>query len=96
MNRIVIEIERVLAQKGISKTQLCYMCRLQRTQLNRYCRNEVTRVDLHTLEKICDYLQCDVNDILRLVDEEKLMSEDGAVDISEPEETSITEDKSKQ
>ena len=37
MSKIVIEIERILAEKGISKTQLCYMCKLQRTQLNRYC-----------------------------------------------------------
>ena len=66
MSKIVIEIERVLAEKGISKTQLCYMCKLQRTQLNKYCQNKVTRVDLHTLENICDFLKCDVNDILKL------------------------------
>ena len=66
MSKIVIEIERVLAEKGISKTQLCYMCKPQRTQLNKYCQNKVTRVDLHTLEKICDFLKCDVNDILKL------------------------------
>ena len=66
MSKIVIDLERVLSEKQISKTQLCYACRLQRTQLNNYCKNKVTRIDLNTLAKICDYLNCDVNDILRI------------------------------
>ncbi len=70
MSKIVIEIEKVLAEKGISKTQLCYMCRLQRTQLNNYCKNKVSRIDLNTLAKICDYVDCDINEILRLEKEE--------------------------
>lgn len=71
MKKIVIELEKVLAEKKVSKTQLCYICRLQRTQLNNYCKNRVSRVDLHTLEKICDCLQCDVSDILKLESEEE-------------------------
>lgn len=64
MSKIVINLERVLSEKQISKTQLCYACKLQRTQLNNYCKNKVTRIDLNTLAKICDYLNCDVNEIL--------------------------------
>ena len=70
MSKIIIDLERVLAEKEISKTQLCYMCRLQRTQLNNYCKNKVTRIDLNTLAKICDFLECDVNDILRIEKED--------------------------
>ena len=66
MSRIVIDLERVLSEKGVSKTQLCYICRLQRTQLNNYYKNKVVRVDLNTLAKICDCLNCEVNDILKL------------------------------
>ena len=69
MSKIIIDIERVLTEKGISKTQLCYACKLQRTQLNNYCKNKVTRVDLYTLAKMCDYIQCDVGDILKLENE---------------------------
>lgn len=70
MSKIVIELEKVLAEKGVSKTQLCYACRLQHTQLNNYCKNKVVRIDLNTLAKICDYLGCDVNEILILKEEE--------------------------
>ena len=69
MSKIIIELEKVLTEKGISKTQLCYACKLQRTQLNNYCKNKVTRVDLYTLAKMCDYIQCDVGDILKLENE---------------------------
>ena len=66
MRKIIIDIERVLNEKGISKNQLCYACKLQRTQLNNYCKNKVSRIDLHTIEKMCDYINCDVSDILKL------------------------------
>lgn len=66
MSTIRIDIENILNEKGISKTQLCYDCRLQRTQLNNYCKNKVSRVVLHTLAKICDCLDCKIEDILIL------------------------------
>ena len=66
MSRIRIDIETVLKEKGISKTQLCYDCRLQRTQLNNYCKNKVSRIDLNTLSKICERLDCGIGDILIL------------------------------
>lgn len=71
MSKIIIDLERVLAEKKVSKTQLCYICRLQRTQLNNYCKNKVSRVDLNTLAKICDCLNCEVNDILKLQKEDE-------------------------
>ena len=66
MSRIIIDIEKVLNDKGISKTQLCYACKIQRTQLNNYCKNKVSRIDLHTIAKMCDYIECDISDILKL------------------------------
>ena len=66
MSTIRIDIESVLKEKGMSKTQLCYDCRLQRTQLNNYCKNKVSRIDLHTIAKVCDCLDCKIEDILIL------------------------------
>ena len=70
MSKIVIDLERILTEKGISKTQLCYACRLQRTQLNNYCKNKVSRIDLNTLARMCDYIECDINEILKLEKED--------------------------
>lgn len=66
MNEIVINLELLLKEKSVSKNQLCKHCELQRTQLNNYCKNKITRVDLHVLSKICDYLECTPNDILKI------------------------------
>ena len=70
MSKIIIDIEKVLTEKGISKTQLCYACRLHRTQLNNYCKNKVSRIDLNTLARMCDYIDCDINEILKLEKED--------------------------
>ena len=70
MSKIIIDLEKVLTEKGISKNKLCYGCQLQRTQLNKYCNNKVSRIDLHTLSKICTFIECDISDILRLEKDE--------------------------
>lgn len=66
---IKIDLENLLKEKKISKNKLCENCRVQRTQLNNYCKNKVTRIDLQTLARLCEYLECTPNDILKLCDE---------------------------
>ena len=61
---ITIRLEELLKEKGVSKNKLCQNCKLERTQLNNYCKNKVKRVDLALLARMCDYLDCTVNDIL--------------------------------
>lgn len=53
-------------EKNISKNKVCEACNLQRTQLNNYCKNKVTRIDFSILAKLCEYLDCTPNDILKL------------------------------
>ena len=52
--------------KNISKNKVCEACNLQRTQLNNYCKNKVTRIDFSILAKLREYLDCTPNDILKL------------------------------
>lgn len=70
MNVIYIDLENVLKEKNVSKNQLCLNCNLQRTQLNKYCKNIVGRVDLNILSRMCAYLDCTPNDILKFKEEE--------------------------
>lgn len=69
MSTIYIDLEQVLREKGVSKNRLCTHCSLQRTQLNNYCKNKVHRVDLTILGRICEYLDCTPNDILKMKEE---------------------------
>lgn len=69
MSSIYIDLENVLKEKGVSKNRLCINCQLQRTQLNNYCKNKVGRVDLVILARMCDYLGCTPNEILKIEEE---------------------------
>lgn len=69
MKMVYIDLENLLKIRGISKNKVCENCRLQRTQLNNYCQNKVSRIDLNTLAKLCEYLDCTPNDILKIHDD---------------------------
>lgn len=63
---VYMDLENLLKEKNISKNKVCEACNLQRTQLNNYCKNKVTRIDFSILAKLCEYLDCTPNDILKL------------------------------
>lgn len=65
MQEIYIDLEKLLKEKGISKNKIEKHCNMQRTQLNNYCKNKITRIDLSILARLCDYLECTPNDILK-------------------------------
>ena len=67
---INIRLEELLKEKEVSKNKLCQNCKLEWTQLNNYCKNKVKRVDLALLARMCDYLDCTVNDILELKEQD--------------------------
>ena len=62
---VVITLDEYRKQRGISKYRIIQNCAVSATQLNSYCNNKVTRVDLPVLARICDYLGCGIGDILR-------------------------------
>ena len=61
-----IDLENILKEKNISKNKVCKNCKMQRTQLNKYCNNVITKIDLQILARLCAYLECTPNDILKL------------------------------
>lgn len=63
---VYIDLERLLKEKNVSKNKVCEACKLQRTQLNNYCKNKVSRIDLAILARLCEFLDCTPNDILKL------------------------------
>ena len=63
---VYMDLENLLKEKNISKNKVCEACNLQRTQLNIYCKNKVTSIVFSILAKLCEYLDCTPNDILKL------------------------------
>ena len=49
---IKIKADALLKASGMSKNELSYKAQVQRTQLNRYCSGEVTRLDTDVLARL--------------------------------------------
>ena len=64
---IKINLEKLIKEKGISKNKLSQRAELEMTQINRYCKNDVTRLDTAVLARMCTVLECKIEDLLEFV-----------------------------
>lgn len=64
--RIDVVLDDYLKKNKISRTSLTRKTELQYSQILRYCRNEVQKLDLDILAKLCTVLDCNIEDILKL------------------------------
>ena len=62
-----IELNELIQKSGISKNKLCQRAEMQRTQLNNYCNNSISRLDIDVLARICMVLQCEMGDLLKFI-----------------------------
>ena len=65
--KIKIKIADVMKEKQISKTRLTYLAFLQLRQLNNLINEKAARVDFDVLARICNALDCKIEDILEYV-----------------------------
>lgn len=61
---IVIHLDKLLEEAGLSKNKFCQRAELQRSQLNGYLTNTITRLDTDVLARMCDTLGCSISDLL--------------------------------
>lgn len=65
--RIQIHLLRLIEEKGISKNKLSHRAEMQRTQINHYCNNTITRLDTDVLVRLCTVLECQIGDLLEFI-----------------------------
>lgn len=65
--KFVINLETMMKEKKISKNQLCNLTGLTFTGLQRYYKNTLQRVDLDILARICNALECNIEDIIQYI-----------------------------
>ena len=63
--RIIIHLEELIQASGLSKNKVSQRAEMQRTQLNNYCKNEVARVDLAVLARLCHVLGVGIAKLFR-------------------------------
>lgn len=68
---IRIKLDELIRKAGISKNKLSHRAEMQRSQINHYCNNEITRLDTDVLARICTVLDCKIEDLLEFVPPEK-------------------------
>ena len=68
---IRIHLEELIERSGISKNKLSHRAEMQRTQLNNYCNNRITRLDTDVLARLCTVLGCSIGDLLEFVPPKK-------------------------
>ena len=74
MNRygtIKINLAALIEESGLSKNKLSHLAEMERTQINRYCNNKVTRLDTDVLARLCTALDCKIGDLLEFVPSDK-------------------------
>ena len=64
---IRIRLDELIKEKGLSKNKLSQRAEMQRTQLNNYCNNTISRLDIDLLGRPCTVLECSISDLLEFV-----------------------------
>lgn len=65
--RIKINMEYLLKMSGLSRNKFCQKAEIQRSQLNGYLNNTITRLDTDVLVRICRTLNCSISDLLEYI-----------------------------
>lgn len=68
---IRIKLDELIRKAGISKNKLSHRAEMQRSQINHYCRGDITRLDTDVLARICTVLDCEIGDLLEFVPPKK-------------------------
>ena len=61
---IVIHLDELLKDAGLSKNKFSQRAEIQHSQLNGYLTNTITRLDTDVLARMCDTLNCSISDLL--------------------------------
>lgn len=68
---IKIKLDELIEKEGISKNKLSHKAEMQRSQINNYCNNKISRLDTDVLARICTVLDCDIGDLLEFIPPQK-------------------------
>ena len=68
---IKINLAKLIEERGISKNKLSHRAEMQRTQINHYCNNTISGLDIDVLSRLCTVLECEIGDLLEFVPPEK-------------------------
>lgn len=66
-----IRLAELLKEKGLNKYKLSHKAEMNWKQINNYCTNNITRLDVFVLCKLCTILECGIDELLVFYPPEK-------------------------
>ena len=67
--KVIIHLDALLKERGLSRNKFAQRAEMQRTQLNRYINNDVALISMDVLARMCSVLECQISDILEYREE---------------------------
>lgn len=64
---IKIHLAEIIEKKGVSLNQLSFRAEMQRSQLRNYRDNNIQRLDIDILKRLCYVLDCDLTDLIEYI-----------------------------
>ena len=62
--RLEIRLNELLKERGLSKNKLSHKAEMNWKQIDNYCTNNISRLDVFVLCKLCTVLDCSIQDLL--------------------------------
>lgn len=69
MLKVKIMLGQLLSDRDMSHRELARLSGVRHTSVSEMCNNQTKRMPLDNLAKICEVLDCEITDILKLVKE---------------------------
>ncbi len=69
--QLKICLSELIKEKGLNRNQVSVKAAMNWKQVDRYCDNDISRLDTFVLCKLCTVLECNIQDLLKFVPPEK-------------------------
>ena len=64
---VKLNLDKIMSEQHISINKLAFRAEMQRTQLKAYMKNDIQRIDLAVLARLCYALECSLEDIIEYI-----------------------------
>ncbi len=61
---IKLTLDKILNERNLSRYELSKRTGIQYQIVDNYYKNKVVRYDSYILNKLCDFLECDISDLI--------------------------------
>lgn len=65
--QVRLKLQEIMNEQNISINKLAFRAEMQRTQLKSYIKNDVQRIDISVLARLCFALECSLSDLIEYI-----------------------------